>query len=188
MRACATRGTPASTRDAAIIALGYGAGLRRAEIARLNLRDVIEDDGETLTLRILGKRNKERLVYLNDGAALALRDWLAVRGDDPGPLLWTGRKGGRLIPGQRMTGQAIRDMLGRRAKQAGIENATPHDLRWSFVADLLDVGVADGHRLLAQDVRACLEGAHAGWTVTNRGVSRAPTWPTGKGPPGHASR
>jgi len=39
-----------------------------------------------------------------------------------------------------MTGQAIRDMLNRRARQAGIENVTPHDLRRSFVSDLLDAG------------------------------------------------
>ena len=40
-----------------------------------------------------------------------------------------------------MTGQAIRDMLNRRTQQAGIGNATPHDLRRSFVSDLLDAGI-----------------------------------------------
>ena len=141
MRACTNEDTSASARDAAIIALAYGGGLRRAEIVALDLAHVTEDDGESITLRILGKRNKERLVYLNDGAALALHDWLAVRGDKPGALFWSGRKGGHLIMGQRMTGQAIRDMLNRRARQAGIENVTPHDLRRSFVSDLLDAGV-----------------------------------------------
>ena len=99
------------------------------------------EDDDVMTVRILGKRNKERLVYLNDGAALALRDWLTIRGHRPGTLFWSGRNGGHLIVGQRMTGQAIRDMLDRRARQAGIENVTPHDLRRSFVSDLLDAGV-----------------------------------------------
>ena len=108
----------------------------------LDLADLaMTEDDDVMTVRILGKRNKERLVYLNDGAALALADWLTVRGDEPGALFWSGRKGGHLIAGQRMTGQAVRDMLNRRARQAGIENVTPHDLRRSFVSDLLDAGV-----------------------------------------------
>jgi len=108
----------------------------------LDLADVtVTEDDEVMTLHILGKRNKERLVYLNDGAALALHDWLAARGDKPEALFWSGRKGGNLIVSQRMAGQAIRDMLNRRAKQAGIENVTPHDLRRSVVSDLLDAGV-----------------------------------------------
>lgn len=108
----------------------------------LDLADVtMTEDDEVVTLRILGKRNKERLVYLNNGAAVASADWLSVRGDEPGALFWSGRKGGQLTVGQRMTGQAIRAMLNRRAEQAGIENVTPHDLRRSFVSDLLDAGV-----------------------------------------------
>jgi len=99
------------------------------------------EDDDVMTVRILGKRNKERLVYLNNGAALALADWLTVRGGKLIALFWSRLKGGHLIMGQRLTGQAIRDMLNRRAKQAGIENVTPHDLRRSFVSDLLDAGV-----------------------------------------------
>jgi len=80
----------------------------------LGLADVtVTEDHEVVTVRILGKRNKERLVYLNNGAALALADCLDTRGDEPGALFWSGRKGGHLIAGQRMTGQAIRDMLNR---------------------------------------------------------------------------
>ena len=83
----------------------------------LGLADVtVTEDDEVVTVRILGKRDKERLVYLNNGAALALADCLDTRGGKLIALFRSGRNGGHLIVGQRMTGQAIRDMLNRRAK------------------------------------------------------------------------
>jgi len=109
---------------------------------------------------VRGKRNKERLVYCDNGAEAALRDWLAIRGDDPGPLFWSGRKGGRLNRGSGMTPQAIRDIVLRRAEQAGVEDVTPHDLRRSFVSDLLDAGV---------DIKTVADMAgHASVTTTAR--------------------
>ncbi len=140
MRACAADHTPAGARDAAIIAMGYGAGLRRAELAGLDLAD-LADDGDIITATIRGKGNKERLVYLDNGSAQAVRDWLAVRGTEAGPLFYAGRKGGRLNVGQSLSGQAIRDILVKRAGEAGLSNTTPHDLRRSFVSDLLEAGV-----------------------------------------------
>ncbi len=140
LEACAGDPSPAGVRDGAIIALGYGAGLRRAELAGLTLEAVQGDDGETITLRILGKRRKERIVYLDHGAAAALRDWLTVRGREPGPLFYRGLKGGHLVAGAGMTPQAIRDVIARRAEQAKVDNVTPHDLRRTFVSDLLDAG------------------------------------------------
>lgn len=140
MRACAADHTPAGARDAAIIAMGYGAGLRRAELAGLDLAD-LSDDGEIITATIRGKGGKERLVYLDNGSANAMRDWLAVRGTEAGPLFYAGRKGGRLNVGQSLSGQAIRDILVKRAGEAGLSNTTPHDLRRSFVSDLLEAGV-----------------------------------------------
>jgi integrase len=140
MRTCANDHTPAGARDAAIIAMGYGAGLRRAELAGLDLAD-LADDGDIITATIRGKGNKERLVYLDNGSAQAVRDWLAVRGGAAGALFYSGRRGGHLVSGQRMSGQAIRNVLAKRADDAGLDNATPHDLRRSFVSDLLEAGV-----------------------------------------------
>lgn len=148
MRVCVEDQSPAGARDAAIIALGYGAGLRRAELAGLDLADLDELDNEggdhrspAIALLVRGKGSKQRMTYMDNGAADALRDYLDVRGDQAGPLFYSGRRGGHLIAGQRMSGQAIRDMLVKRAAEAGIEKATPHDLRRSFVSDLLDAGV-----------------------------------------------
>lgn len=140
MRTCANDHSPAGARDAAIIAVGYGAGLRRDEMLKLDLAD-LADDGELITLTVLGKRNKQRLVYLDNGAAQALRDWLQVRGREPGALFFSGLRGGHLVAGQRMTGQAIMAMLARRATAAGLVALSPHDLRRSFVTDLLESGI-----------------------------------------------
>ncbi len=160
LQACAADRTPAGIRDTAIIATGYAGGLRRAELAGLQLGDVLADDGDTLTLRVKGKRNKERTVYLDNGARAAMQDWLEVRGQEAGALFYSGRKGGHLNAGQGMTPQAIRDIITRRAKQAAVENVTPHDLRRSFVSDLLDAGV---------DIKTVADMAgHASVTTTAR--------------------
>ena len=140
MRACTDDDTPAGARDAAIIALAYGAGLRRAELSALTM-DCIAQDEDQYTIRLTGKRRKERQLYLDNGAADALGEWLDVRGAEPGPLFYAGRRGGHLAAGKGMTPQAIRDVVVRRAEQAGVKDVSPHDLRRTFVSDLLDSGV-----------------------------------------------
>jgi site-specific recombinase XerD len=132
--------TPCGVRDVAILALGYAAGLRRAEIASLDF-DQITEEGEFLAVKVVGKGNKERIVYLNDGGLIALKAYVQVRGEDPGPLFYAGRKGGKLIDGQRITDQGVYGILLKRAKTAKVENVSPHDLRRSFVSNLLDLGV-----------------------------------------------
>jgi site-specific recombinase XerD len=62
-----------------------------------------------------------------------------VRGEEAGPLLCPVNRGGRVVL-RRMTGQAVRLVLGKRAAQARIGATTPHDLRRTFVGDLLDAG------------------------------------------------
>lgn len=137
MAACAQDPSPAGARDAAIIALLYSCGLRRAELAALRLADY---DPETGTLRIVGKRRKERLAYVVNGAAAALADWLAVRGQDPGPLFCPVRKDGQVLRGQGLTTQAVYNILQKRGREVGIKHLSPHDFRRTFVSDLLDAG------------------------------------------------
>ena len=132
--------TPCGARDVAILALGYAAGLRRAEIASLDF-DQITEEGEYIAVKVIGKGNKQRVVYLNNGGLAAVRNYLKVRGEEPGALFYAGRKGGKLIQGQRMTDQGVYGVILRRAKAAGIENVSPHDLRRTFVSNLLELGV-----------------------------------------------
>lgn len=132
---CAGDETPAGARDAVVIALLYGAGLRRSEAADLDLAHYNSATGE---LKVLGKGDKERLVPLEGGVAAALDDWLGVRGTEPGPLLCPVRKGGK-VELRRMSPQAIYDALLKRAGAARLPSLSPHDLRRTFASDLLDV-------------------------------------------------
>lgn len=132
---CSVDASPAGARDAALLACA-DAGLRRAEIARLDLADY---DGDNSRLTVHGKGNKERYVPLNDGQQRAILDWLAVRGETPGALLWPVNKGGKLTA-RRMTSQAIYNVMHKRGQQAGVNDFSPHDFRRTLVGDLLDAG------------------------------------------------
>jgi integrase len=134
--ACEADPGPAGARDAAMIALTYGAGLRREEVARLDLADYDAGAGRLL---IHGKRNKQRTSYLENGAAAALADWLDVRGQQPGPLFWPINKGGKLTPA-RMSDQSVYKILAKRGAEAGIERFSPHDLRRTLISDMLEAG------------------------------------------------
>ncbi len=135
---CANDPGPAGARDAAMVALLYSCGLRRAELVGLDLGDYEATAG---TLAIRGaKRNKSRLLPVVNGAARWLSDWLAIRGDEPGPLFLAIGKGGHIRPAEPMTTQAAYAMLRRRARQAGIRDVRPHDMRRTYITDLLDAG------------------------------------------------
>jgi site-specific recombinase XerC len=133
--ACASDETPAGARDAAIIVLLYGGGLRRSEAAALELAHYNSTAGE---LKVRGKGDTERLVPLAAGVTAALDDWLGVRGAGAGPLLCPVRKGGR-VELRRISAQAIYDALLKRGRAARIASLSPHDLRRTFASDLLDM-------------------------------------------------
>lgn len=137
MDACANDATAAGARDGALLAVLYGAGARRAEVVGLDLADYDRDTGRLL---LRGKGGKERAAFATNGAGDAMADWLATRGDEPGPLFLPVNKGGRVIHGQRMTPQAVYGALAKRCQQAGVNDLSPHDMRRTFVGDLLDAG------------------------------------------------
>ncbi len=137
-RVCSADTTPRGSRDAAVIAVMYIGGLRVAEVAGLDVDDW-NADANSLTVRS-GKGRKDRLIFLdNHGSREALAAWLSDRCHDAGPLLCPLRRGGT-IELRRMTTQGIFDALRRRSTEAGVADFTPHDLRRSFVSDLLDAG------------------------------------------------
>ncbi len=65
-------------RDYTIIALFLNTGMRLSELVGLNLESF---DSELRTVKVLGKGNKERIIYLNDGARSAVEAYLRVRLD-----------------------------------------------------------------------------------------------------------
>ncbi len=130
--------SPIALRDAAIIAILRGTGMRRSELVKLELRDLKLKTGEIFIRK--SKRDKSRRVYLPGSAISFVEKWLAIRGDEPGPLLCRIRKGGHLHL-SRMHPDAIWRILQKRASMAGLESLEPHDFRRTFCSDLLDAGV-----------------------------------------------
>jgi site-specific recombinase XerD len=143
--ACACDPSPAGLRDAAIITLLYGAGLRRAEAVRLEVPKHVDLTTGALTVR--GKGNKARTAYVRGAALDILGAWLARRatalGDlgstSAGPLLIPVSQTGA-VEARPLTEHAVYKRLRLRAREAGVRPFSPHDFRRTFAGDLLDAG------------------------------------------------
>lgn len=135
---CTSDPTPAGARDAALMAILRGAGLRRAEVVKLELRD-FNADARALEVRG-GKGGKDRTVYLPRAACELVVDWLTLRGNEPGALLYPVTQGRRLLK-RHMTPQAVLMIVHKRARAAGVTSFSPHDFRRTFCSDLLDAGI-----------------------------------------------
>jgi site-specific recombinase XerD len=121
----------AGLRDRALLELLYASGLRVAECCSLDRDDVDRQQG---TVRVMGKGGKERVVPAGDAALQAVDAWLAVRGEERGPL-FTNSRGGRL------TTRSVHRIVKSRARAAGIDRrVTPHTLRHSFATHMLGEG------------------------------------------------
>ena len=137
-------------RDAAIVELLYGGGLRVGELTGLDavaargaLGWVDLQDG---VAHVLGKGAKRRTVPIGSKAVLALKHWLALRdqggaGTPPIGLAQGGTAAAALFIGRngtRLTSQSIWQRLRRRSLQAGLATPVhPHMLRHSFASHLL---------------------------------------------------
>ena len=116
-----------SKRDAAIIALALGCGLRRSEIASLLLEQV---DHVCHTITVRGKGNKERRVAVADAVWERLAVWLEARAGDPCPNVFLAvRRYGRISTGHSITSSAVYQILKTRSSQSGVEDFSPHDLK-----------------------------------------------------------
>ncbi len=121
--------SPTGLRDAAILGVLYATGLRRTELARLALTDYRPGDG---SLRVLGKGDVERIMYVTGTAKRMLEEWIAWRGDVPGGLFLPLNKGGKVIGGT-ISSQVVYRVVSERAREAGLEDLSPHDLRRTVV-------------------------------------------------------
>lgn len=128
--------TPQGLRDRALVELLYGSGLRISEALQLNVGDI---DMRTRTVRVLGKRNKERVVPVTVVAVEAVTEYTRERQSfAPDALehaLFLGDRGGRLTPSSAY--RIVRRLLG------GVTEASrkgPHMLRHTFATHLLDNG------------------------------------------------
>ena len=122
-------------RDAALIALLVGAGLRRAEATSVKLEDL---DAYQETLVVTGKGGHVRDVPLSPGVRRAVLSWLRHRGDAPGYLLTplTRTTPRQPILTSRLATNTVAQVVARRYGP----DVAPHDLRRTFTGDLLDSG------------------------------------------------
>ncbi|MFL5734130.1 MAG: tyrosine-type recombinase/integrase [Chloroflexia bacterium] len=135
--ACAADDSASGKRDAALLAVLYNCGLRRSEVVALDLSDYEPESG-VLKVRS-GKGNKARTAYAAEAARAAIDAWLRVRGPGPGPLFCPVNKAGKITV-RRITDQAVRKTMRKRAAQGGVASFSPHDLRRTMIGDLLDAG------------------------------------------------
>ncbi|HEY0780578.1 MAG TPA: tyrosine-type recombinase/integrase [Gemmatirosa sp.] len=150
LETCAADPSVAGLRDAAVLALLYGAGLRRAEAVRLDAHHLEVDGANAGRVTVSGKGNKTGLAYARGGALQVLRGWLAARGLTPGALLLPVSQKGAIVHTRaergspevpaRLTEHAVYKRLRTRALEAGVRPFSPHDCRRTFAGDLLDAG------------------------------------------------
>lgn len=133
-RSRASADDPVSVRDWAILELIYATGIRVSEACSLTTSSV---DAAALTVRVLGKGDKERTVPFGVPARDALDQWtvrarpsLAVGTD----ALFVGAKGGPIDP------RVVRAMIHRMCARAGVHDIAPHGLRHSAATHLLQGG------------------------------------------------
>jgi len=138
-------GRPINVRDEALIRLAAAIGARRAELVAIRVEDLKSlstEKGPAIQGRILGKGDKERIFYAYNETRLALRRWLELRGESPGPVFCRVSQENEILTDKGMSTTAAHQMLQRRAKAAGLEEKLSwHDFRRTLTGDLLDAGV-----------------------------------------------
>ena len=124
-------------RDYCILMLFMSCGLRVSELVSLNTTDIYEDH-----LRVLGKGNKERMVYFADGCREAINDYLCVRETENLPAedknaLFISRDH------RRISVRGVQKMVDKKLKLAGLDASrySPHKLRHTAATLMLKNGV-----------------------------------------------
>ncbi len=133
--------TLAGVRNTAILAVMLGCGLRRSEVANLNVDDIQQRDGRWAIVDIVGKGNRVRTVPMPSWAKSSVDDWLQAANVTEGRIFRAINKSDKLA-GQRiskngimsdgaMTPQAIANLVDKYSKTLGVVVAA-HDLRRTY--------------------------------------------------------
>ena len=127
---------PNEVRDYCILTLFLNCGLRVGELVGLNVQDIRED-----TVRVLGKGNKERQLYLNEACLDAIQAYLVVR---PEPKEELRHKNALFVSRNktRLTTRAVENIVQKAVRQAGVDpQYSPHKLRHTAATLMLNHGV-----------------------------------------------
>ncbi|AZE83995.1 site-specific integrase [Pseudomonas orientalis] len=140
MEVCAADPRPQGLRDAAVIGILYGSGMRKSESVNLDLAQI---DFAQRSLRVIGKGNKELLKYAPDWAFAKLQAWLEFRrgqlkeGEEDDAFLFNRIRRGSHITRERITKHAIYYIARQRGDQVGVK-IMPHDFRRSFITRVIE--------------------------------------------------
>lgn len=140
MEVCAADPRPQGLRDAAVIGILYGSGMRKSESVNLDLAQI---NFEERSLRVIGKGNKELIKYAPDWAFAKLQAWLTFRreqlkeGEQDDSFLFNRIRRGSHITRERITKHAIYYIARQRGEQVGVK-IMPHDFRRSFITRVIE--------------------------------------------------
>jgi site-specific recombinase XerD len=124
-------------RDRALFLLGCTAGLRCGELISLS---VAEFDTSTRVIRIMNaKGRKQREIHLCKPTADAVKQWIALLGDARGALFRQVLKSGQ-IASKPLTSTGVGHIMTQLYTDSGIARFSPHDLRRTFITQLLRQG------------------------------------------------
>lgn len=128
---------PFALRDYCILMLFMSCGMRVSELVSLNLSDIYDDH-----LRVVGKGNKERMIYFAEGCREAIDDYLAVR--DPEKIIPEDKNALFISRDhRRISVRGVQKMVDKKLLQAGLDASrySPHKLRHTAATLMLKNGV-----------------------------------------------
>ncbi|PMU27210.1 MULTISPECIES: tyrosine recombinase XerC [unclassified Pseudomonas] len=140
MEVCAADPRPQGLRDAAVIGILYGSGMRKSESVNIELGQVNFDER---SLQVTGKGNKQLIKYAPAWAFAKLEAWLAFRrsqlkpGEQDDGFLFNRIRRGCHITRERITKHAIYYIARQRGEQVGVK-IMPHDFRRSFITRVIE--------------------------------------------------
>lgn len=124
------RSSAKTIRDKAIIEVLYSTGVRVSELCMMNRQDINNDE-----MVVFGKGEKERVVYLNARARIALKEYIDSRTDNNEALFLGERTKERLMQG------GVELMIRKTGKRAGISKCHPHRFRRTTATMALNRGM-----------------------------------------------
>ena len=127
------------SRDRTILELLYSTGCRIGELVGIDITDISFSDK---SIRVTGKGEKERFVFLGSGAMNALREYLSKKNSyidkdtvDAAAALFINYKG------RRISQRGVFDIIGKYVRELGIEkHISPHTFRHTFATHLINRG------------------------------------------------
>ncbi|MCX6640702.1 MAG: tyrosine-type recombinase/integrase, partial [bacterium] len=128
-----------AARDKAILRLLFDLALRRGEVTGLDFGDVDLETG-TLAVKGKGRNNEKELLTLPVKTAEALKNWLEIRGSEPGVLFYNFDHAAK---GERLTGRSVDRLVKYLGKRAGLKDVRPHGLRHAAITEALDLTGGD---------------------------------------------